>query len=301
MKRSLFLSFVFIACITILGAETESNLLPVSFSSDLSDVNLKIYIADNPDHIVEAMLGYSIYLAAGTYRVWASKSGYLDHIQEFKVPASAPIPIPLYPEGIVSRLLTKKGLPAPKEFRERKADPIGSLLSWTDTETHCNYIIDKRESGADLQNGLISFSSGIERWTDTDGKANDLYRIYGVEYDLISKQLFVSLPRIMTSLNRPTDEPRYSFVPYDAPPAMIGKISPVYPDLARQNRVEGTVVVEVLILNDGTIWDVAVKRSVPGLDEAAIDAVRKVRFQPGKAGGQAIDVFTFIPVVFKID
>jgi len=37
------------------------------------------------------------------------------------------------------------------------------------------------------------------------------------------------------------------------------------------------------------------------LDQAAIDAVRKVRFQPGRSSGQPVDVLLIIPVEFKLN
>lgn len=104
-----------------------------------------------------------------------------------------------------------------------------------------------------------------------------------------------------SSLNQVDDRPA-DFVPYDDPPVVIGSISPVYPDFAKRNGVQGTVVLEVEVLKDGSIRNIHVKRSVPGgLDQAAIDAVRKVRFQPGRSSGQPVDVLLIIPVEFKLN
>ncbi len=103
------------------------------------------------------------------------------------------------------------------------------------------------------------------------------------------------------SLNQVDERPAY-FVPYDDPPVVIGSINPVYPEFARRNGVQGTVVLEVEVLKDGSIRNIHVKRSVPGgLDEAAIEAVRKVKFQPGKSSGQPVDVLLIIPVEFKLN
>lgn len=104
-----------------------------------------------------------------------------------------------------------------------------------------------------------------------------------------------------SSLSR-DDETPVHFVPYDDPPVVIGSISPVYPEFARRNKVQGTVVLEVEVLKDGSVRDIRVRRSVPGgLDEAAIEAVRKVKFQPGKSSGQVVDVLLIIPVEFKLN
>ena len=91
-----------------------------------------------------------------------------------------------------------------------------------------------------------------------------------------------------------------NFVPYDEPPVIIGSISPAYPEFARQNKIQGTVVLEVEVLKDGSVRDIHVKRSVfKALDDAAIDAVKKVKFQPGKSSGQPVDVLLIIPIEFR--
>jgi periplasmic protein TonB len=98
------------------------------------------------------------------------------------------------------------------------------------------------------------------------------------------------------------DETPVNFVPYDEPPVVIGSISPVYPEFAKRNRVQGTVVLEVEVLKDGSVRNIFVKRSVAGgLDDAAIEAVRKVRFQPGRSSGQPVDVLLIIPVEFSLN
>ncbi|PKN73599.1 MAG: hypothetical protein CVU50_02470 [Candidatus Cloacimonetes bacterium HGW-Cloacimonetes-3] len=98
------------------------------------------------------------------------------------------------------------------------------------------------------------------------------------------------------------DDRPVNFVPYDDPPVVIGTIAPEYPDFAKRAKQQGTVVLEVEVLKDGSIRNIIVKRSVPGgLDDAAIAAVRKVKFQPGRSSGQPVDCLVIIPVEFKIN
>ena len=97
------------------------------------------------------------------------------------------------------------------------------------------------------------------------------------------------------------NEDLVEFVAYDEAPVMIGTMKPVYPDFARRNKIQGRVVLEVEVLKDGSVRDIHVKKSVLGLDEAAIDAVRKVRFQPGRSSGQPVDVLLIIPVDFNLN
>ena len=105
-----------------------------------------------------------------------------------------------------------------------------------------------------------------------------------------------------TSMSAGQDDRPVNFVPYDEAPVLIGAINPEYPEFTRRAKQQGTVVLEVEVLRDGSVRNINVKRSVPGgLDEAAIAAVRKVKFQPGRSSGQAVDCLVIIPVEFKLN
>ena len=78
-------------------------------------------------------------------------------------------------------------------------------------------------------------------------------------------------------------------------------VRPDYPDAAKRTRTQGTVVLEVEVYRDGSVGNIRVQRSIIGLDDAAIAAVRRVRFQPGKSGGHPIDTLVIIPVEFRLN
>ena len=119
--------------------------------------------------------------------------------------------------------------------------------------------------------------------------------------DAISKIGNIYSTNANTSSTVQDDKP-VNFVAYDDPPVVIGTIAPEYPDFAKRAKQQGTVVLEVEVLKDGSVRQITVKRSVPGgLDEAAIAAVRKVKFQPGRSSGQPVDCLVIIPVEFKIN
>ena len=69
------------------------------------------------------------------------------------------------------------------------------------------------------------------------------------------------------------------------PPTKIHDVRPVYPPAAQQARVSGMVIVEARIGNDGSVETVQVLRSIPLLDEAAMDAVRQWKFTPTLLNG----------------
>lgn len=96
------------------------------------------------------------------------------------------------------------------------------------------------------------------------------------------------------------DPSRPSAVWHEVMPAAVHVERPLYPDLARDAHVEGTVQVWVLVGRDGRVEQVRVHRSVPMLDEAAVEAVRRWRFTPARAGEQPVRAWVSIPVRFRL-
>jgi protein TonB len=90
------------------------------------------------------------------------------------------------------------------------------------------------------------------------------------------------------------------YVYYDEPPAVVTRVLPVYPDLAREAGVDGMVSLRVLVGRDGRVKDVRVDRSVPMLDEAAMAAVRQWVFTPALSNGRAVMVWVAVPVRFSL-
>ena len=70
--------------------------------------------------------------------------------------------------------------------------------------------------------------------------------------------------------------------------------------MARNARVEGTVILEALISASGGVQEVRLLRSVPLLDSAAIDAVRRWRSTPTMLNGEAIPIVMTVTVTFSL-
>lgn len=78
---------------------------------------------------------------------------------------------------------------------------------------------------------------------------------------------------------------------------------PVYTEIARKARIQGVVIVQAIINEQGNVTNVKVLKSLPmGLDQAAVDAVKKWRFQPAtlKSNGKPVAVFYNLTVNFRI-
>jgi protein TonB len=70
-------------------------------------------------------------------------------------------------------------------------------------------------------------------------------------------------------------------------PALLERVEPEYPPLAVRAQVQGVVILEAVVDRDGRVEDVRVLRSIPLLNAAAIEAVRKWRYSPLLLNGQA--------------
>lgn len=77
---------------------------------------------------------------------------------------------------------------------------------------------------------------------------------------------------------------------------------PVYPRLSQRRNEQGTVLVEVFILADGSVGEVRLKQSsgYKRLDRSALKAVNNWRYIPAKQGEKAIDYWYKQPVVFTL-
>jgi TonB family protein len=84
-------------------------------------------------------------------------------------------------------------------------------------------------------------------------------------------------------------------------PVLIYKVEPDYTEEARAAKSQGTVLLYVEIDPNGTATNIKVQRSLGlGLDEKAIEAVRKWKFMPGRKGDQPVTVQATIEVNFRL-
>jgi protein TonB len=81
---------------------------------------------------------------------------------------------------------------------------------------------------------------------------------------------------------------------------LLVPIQPQYPAIAREARIQGTVVVSALIGTDGRIASVRALSGPPMLVQAAVDAIRQARYRPWTLNGEPVEVETTINVVFSL-
>ena len=80
------------------------------------------------------------------------------------------------------------------------------------------------------------------------------------------------------------------------PPIRIKEVAPLYPAIAQSARVQGDVVIEATIDEEGKVADARVVKSMPLLDQAALDAVRQWEYQPSLLNGVPTAVVTTVTV-----
>ena len=83
-------------------------------------------------------------------------------------------------------------------------------------------------------------------------------------------------------------------------PRRIIDVRPVYPEIARVARVDGTVIMEAVLDTNGRVTQLRVLETVPMLEQAAVDAVRQWRYLPSLYGGHPVSVLMTITVRFAL-
>jgi protein TonB len=81
---------------------------------------------------------------------------------------------------------------------------------------------------------------------------------------------------------------------------LIYRVQPIYPTLARQARIQGTVELRAVISKAGTIENLVLVHGHPMLSAAAIEAVRQWRYRPYLLNDEPIEVETEITVNFLL-
>ncbi|MCX6545976.1 MAG: energy transducer TonB [Acidobacteria bacterium] len=136
----------------------------------------------------------------------------------------------------------------------------------------------------------------------------DLARFYADRGELVSAE--IALVRARAAITQEaacfTDALPMGWAPMGAnlgriePPRKIKHVNPTYPPLAQKARVTGTVVMEAVIAVDGRVRCLRVLRSVPLLDQAAIDSVAQWEFTPALVAGTPAAVRLTTTVNFSL-
>ncbi len=104
----------------------------------------------------------------------------------------------------------------------------------------------------------------------------------------------------MRELKEKLAESQRTYGDGDRKAKLIYKVEPEYTGDAREKKIEGSVLLGVTIDHDGVPQNPQIKRSLyPSLDQSAIDAVRKWRFEPAIKNGQPVSMYITVEVYFR--
>ena len=90
------------------------------------------------------------------------------------------------------------------------------------------------------------------------------------------------------------------YVAFEKEPELVRPPEPEYPEIAREAGVEGTVLVRVLVGEDGFVKEMMIIQSVPMLDEAAAAAAETAIFKPALQKDKPVAVWMVIPIEFQL-
>ena len=93
------------------------------------------------------------------------------------------------------------------------------------------------------------------------------------------------------------------FIAYEDAPVPIKKVNPKYPELAQEAGIEGKVILNVYVDENGKVRNAIVMKGVPntGLDEAAISAVKQWEYKPAKQRGKPVGVWISQIIKFELE
>jgi TonB family protein len=89
-------------------------------------------------------------------------------------------------------------------------------------------------------------------------------------------------------------------IPYDQPPKLVHQTRPSYPPEAFAQGIQGVVVVDIAIDEEGRVAHAEMRESIPALDAAALATIRAWRFAPAMLGGKPVATVVSAPLTFTI-
>ena len=120
-----------------------------------------------------------------------------------------------------------------------------------------------------------------------------------IKEDILNAAIEADTPQT----NMTNQEKRNTF--YEEPPVPVKQVAPRYPRFIKKQGIEGQVWLNVEVLKNGSVGRIEVLKSLNagknGLDQAAMKAVKKWKFEPAKNGGKPITVWVKFPLTFSLN
>lgn len=139
---------------------------------------------------------------------------------------------------------------------------------------------------------------GMNRRSYTDDSVSDAEAVTAKKGNTLAKEkdnlkLSDSDP---DSLPTPTEEYLVSEMP-----VVLAEVRPAYPAEAREKRIQGGVILDILIDNAGAVRDARVVEGERIFWDGALDAIKKFKFKPAKVDGESVAVRIQYRIVFELE
>lgn len=135
----------------------------------------------------------------------------------------------------------------------------------------------------------------------------DLYFDLSTDFDLDMALDISAPPPSLPDMAEPDDVDEHEiFTIVEEMPVLLGGAAAIYeflhyPEIARRAGIEGRVIVQFVIDQDGNVTDPVIVRGIGGgCDEAALEAVSHIKFSPGRQRGRPVKVRYSLPIIFRL-
>ncbi len=140
-----------------------------------------------------------------------------------------------------------------------------------------------------------------------DEMVEDVYFDLSTDFDLdVALDLPAPPPAMPAEEEDEIDKATEVFTIVEDMPVLIGGAGAIYqylkyPEIARRAGIEGRVIVQFIIDQEGNVVDPVVVRGIGGgCDEAALEAAKHLKFTPGRQRGRPVKVRYSLPIIFRL-
>jgi len=108
---------------------------------------------------------------------------------------------------------------------------------------------------------------------------------------------------VMPLLAQEAQQPYKSKDPGVVVPVLVKDVKPIYTTEAREKKIQGVIELDAVVLDDGTVGDITITKSLDktyGLDEAAVAALKQWQFKPGEKDGKPVRVLVAVTMSFTL-
>jgi TonB family protein len=163
------------------------------------------------------------------------------------------------------------------------------------SEAVVRFTVGKDGMPSEVSASLDAAAKAVQSWQF------DAATVDGDPAESQAEVVFDCQPHGMIRLSEPAPAPVYHVGGGVSAPVLLSKIEPGYSEEARQAKLQGTVMLAVEIASDGRATHIHVVRPLgQGLDEKAMEAVKRWRFKPAMNAGEAVPVEATIEVNFRL-